>query len=186
MTPCIWNWPGGVVCPWRPWIKVCERWPRKQALNSSSSGDLRGRVLPVICTGRRRPEEKYLFEGLDERRKAGIIADGPRALVSWGLLRGITVGSKTTSSPRTKAREVRSYSGVLYEYRVERSWATRGATPVWVVAPGARRRVFYFAEVARGIVGRGQAGKPSQPAITTSRTTEASRAGRQRSPKVIE
>ena len=50
---------------------------------------------------------------------------------------------------KAKARS-RSYSGVLYEYRVERSRATRGATQVWVVAPGARRRVFYFAAVIRG------------------------------------
>src|ERR1700747_2254892 len=47
---------------------------------------------------------------------------------------------------KAKARS-RSYSGVLYEYRVERSRATRGTTPAWVVAPGARRRVFYFAVV---------------------------------------
>jgi len=52
---------------------------------------------------------------------------------------------------RKKAKaSSRSYSGVLYEYRLERSRATRGATQVWVVTPGARRRVFYFAAVISG------------------------------------
>jgi hypothetical protein len=91
-----------------------------------------------------------LFEGLDESRKADIITDGSRAAKGQGPLRGITVGSRSLPArEKTKARS-RSYSGVLYEYRVERSRATRGATQVWVVAPGARRRVFYFAAVIRG------------------------------------
>src|SRR5437762_14168099 len=51
---------------------------------------------------------------------------------------------------KKQRREVDPNSGVLYEYRAERSRATRGATQVGVVAPGARRRVFYFAAVIRG------------------------------------
>lgn len=44
----------------------------------------------------------------------------------------------------------RSYSEVLYEHGLEICRASRGTTQVWVVVPGARRRVFYFVEVSSG------------------------------------
>jgi hypothetical protein len=46
-----------------------------------------------------------MFGGLDELRKTGIIGDSPRALRSRGLFRGITVGSKKSSSPRKNEGE---------------------------------------------------------------------------------
>src|SRR5439155_1661331 len=64
---------------------------------------------------------------------------------------GASQSDREVFQPEKKQRrEVDPNSGVLYEYRVERSRATRGATQLWVVAPGARRRVFYFAAVIRG------------------------------------
>ena len=96
-----------------------------------------------------------------------MITSGPKLLESRGLLRGITVGSKKSSSPKKAKARSRSQSGVLYEYRVERSRAARGATPVWVVAPGARRRVFYFAAV---ISGRGEWEEVPQGISKTSRS----------------
>ena len=76
--------------------------------------------------------------------------DGLRALAESRTAQGHHGRIEAVFQPEKRRREVRSYSGVLYEYRVERSRATRGATQVWVVRPGARRRVFYFAAVLSG------------------------------------
>jgi hypothetical protein len=109
----------------------------------------RGREGHGVSTGLRKTSLNNCFEGLTK----------PEKLLSLPMVRELRgaedCSGASQSDRRSLAREKakarsRSYSGVLYEYRVERSRATRGATPKWVVAPGARRRVFYFAVVISG------------------------------------
>ena len=129
----------------RPKGQDVGQWPGR--LEHSGCRSFSGYGLREDLHSPHRPEENNCFEGLDERRKTGIITNGPRAPVGPRIAQGHHSRIAHSSSPRKRRREVRSYSGVLYEYRLERSRATRGTTPVWVVAPGARRRVFYFAAV---------------------------------------
>jgi hypothetical protein len=79
-----------------------------------------------FCTESHRAIEKNYCEGLDENRKVGILTNGSGVVEPAGASQS---GRRSVfpAQEQAKARS-RSYSEVLYEHRIERSRASRGAT----------------------------------------------------------
>ena len=79
-----------------------------------------------FCTESHRANEKNYCQGLDENRKVRILTNGSGVVEPAGASQS---GRRSVFPAQEQAKaSSRSYSEVLYEHRIERSRASRGAT----------------------------------------------------------